>query len=53
MLGGMFAGHDEGKGKLVKLNGKKYIEFYGSSSDLANKKHYGGNQVVMQRQDFL
>ena len=42
MLGGMFAGHDEGKGKLVKLNGKKYIEFYGSSSDLANKKHYGG-----------
>ena len=42
MLGGMFAGHDEGKGKLIKLNGKKYIEFYGSSSDLANKKHYGG-----------
>ena len=42
MLGGMFAGHDEGKGKLIKSNGKKYIEFYGSSSDLANKKHYGG-----------
>ena len=42
MLGGMFAGHDEGKGKLIKSNGKKYIEFYGSSSDVANKKHYGG-----------
>ena len=42
MLGGMLAGHNEGKGKLVKTNGKKYIEFYGSSSDLANKKHYGG-----------
>ncbi len=42
MLGGMFAGHDEGKGKLIKSNGKKYIEFYGSSSDIANKKHYGG-----------
>jgi len=42
MLGGMLAGHDEGKGKLVKTNGQKYIEFYGSSSDLANKKHYGG-----------
>ena len=42
MLGGMFAGHDEGKGKLVKSNGSKYIEFYGSSSDTANKKHYGG-----------
>ena len=42
MLGGMLAGHDEGKGKLVKSNGSKYIEFYGSSSDIANKKHYGG-----------
>ena len=42
MLGGMLAGHDEGRGKLVKTNGQKYIEFYGSSSDLANKKHYGG-----------
>ena len=42
MLGGMFAGHDEGKGKIIKINGKKFIEFYGSSSDVANKKHYGG-----------
>ena len=42
MLGGMFAGHDEGSGKVVKSNGSKFIEFYGSSSDTANKKHYGG-----------
>ncbi len=42
MLGGMFAGHDEGKGKIVKANGSKFIEFYGSSSDTANNKHYGG-----------
>ena len=42
MLGGMLAGHDEGKGKVVKINGDKYIEFYGSSSEVANKKHYGG-----------
>ena len=42
MLGGMLAGHDEGKGKIVKTNGHKYIEFYGSSSLTANKKHYGG-----------
>ena len=42
MLGGMFAGHDEGGGKIIKSNGTKYIEFYGSSSDTANKKHYGG-----------
>jgi len=42
MLGGMFAGHDEGKGKIIKVNGNKYVEFYGSSSLVANKKHYGG-----------
>ena len=42
MLGGMFAGHDEGGGKITKTNGSKYIEFYGSSSETANKKHYGG-----------
>tara|TARA_B100002051_G_scaffold253696_1_gene267843 strand:- start:488 stop:1522 length:1035 start_codon:yes stop_codon:yes gene_type:complete len=42
MLGGMFAGHDEGGGKIIKSNGNKFIEFYGSSSDTANKKHYGG-----------
>ncbi len=42
MLGGMFAGHDEGGGKVIKSNGSKYIEFYGSSSETANKKHYGG-----------
>ena len=29
-------------GKIVKSNGHKYIEFYGSSSLTANKKHYGG-----------
>ena len=42
MLGGMFAGHDEGGGRIIKSNGSKFIEFYGSSSDPANKKHYGG-----------
>jgi GMP reductase len=42
MLGGMLAGHDEGKGKLIKYKGEKFIEFYGSSSLVANKKHYGG-----------
>ena len=42
MLGGMFAGHEEGGGKIVKKNGSKFIEFYGSSSDTAMNKHYGG-----------
>ena len=42
MLGGMFAGHEEGGGKKVKKNGSQFIEFYGSSSDTAINKHYGG-----------
>ena len=42
MLGGMFAGHDEGGGKVVTKKKKQYVEFYGMSSDKANKKHFGG-----------
>ena len=42
MLGGMLAGHKEGGGKVISNNGKDYIEFYGSSSEEANEKHYGG-----------
>jgi len=42
MLGGMFAGHEEGGGKKIKKNGSQFIEFYGSSSDTAIDKHYGG-----------
>ncbi len=42
MLGGMLAGHKEGGGKIVNADGKRYIEFYGSSSEEANEKHYGG-----------
>ena len=42
MLGGMLAGHKEGGGKVIIDRGKSYIEFYGSSSEEANEKHYGG-----------
>ena len=42
MLGGMLAGHKEGGGKIFTQNGIDYIEFYGSSSEEANEKHYGG-----------
>jgi len=60
MLGGMFAGHDEGGGKIITkyhrsgevekldtgwqdiIEEKKYIEFYGMSSQAANNKHFGG-----------
>ena len=42
MLGGMLAGHKEGGGKVIKEGDKEFIEFYGSSSEEANEKHYGG-----------
>ena len=42
MLGGMLAGHKEGGGEILVEKGKKIIEFYGSSSEEANEKHYGG-----------
>ncbi len=42
MLGGMLAGHIEGGGNEIEENGDKFIEFYGSSSEEANEKHYGG-----------
>ncbi len=62
MLGGMFAGHDQGGGEIItkyyqsneyefcKLTGdqvfkteeKKFVQFYGMSSETANKKHFGG-----------
>ncbi len=60
MLGGMFAGHDEGGGEIITryyrtgeveqkdgvwediIEEKKFIEFYGMSSQAANNKHFGG-----------
>ena len=42
MLGGMLAGHKEGGGDIIEENVSKFIEFYGSSSEEANEKHYGG-----------
>lgn len=56
MLGGMLAGHDEGGGDIISkqyltnevVDGKQvteekqFVQFYGMSSDAANKKHFGG-----------
>ena len=58
MLGGMLAGHDEGGGEIItktyasneidlvteqpKWEKKKFVQFYGMSSDAANTKHFGG-----------
>ena len=42
MLGGLLAGHQEGGGQIIKKNNIEFVEFYGSSSEEANSKHYGG-----------
>ena len=52
MLGGMLAGHDEGGGKVITkqyttseigvTQVKKFVEFYGMSSQTANDKHFDG-----------
>ena len=42
MLGGMLAGHSESGGTLVEVDGEKFKQFYGMSSETAMKKHVGG-----------
>ena len=62
MMGGMFAGHNEGGGKIIEkkfkthqyevdidgtllnpvVETKKFVQFYGMSSDTAMTKHKGG-----------
>lgn len=43
MLGGMFAGHDEGGGTVLeRLDGERFVRFYGMSSKEAMNKHHGG-----------
>lgn len=41
MMGGQFAGHDQNPGEIIEENGVKTKWFYGMSSDVAQKKHYG------------
>lgn len=42
MIGGMLAGHTEGGGQICKEGDKKFVEFYGMSSQTAMVKHNGG-----------
>ncbi len=42
MLGGMLAGHKESEQKIHKTKDGKFLHFYGSSSEDAMNKHYGG-----------
>lgn len=42
MLGGMLSGHDQSEQEVVEEGGKKFVRFYGMSSDTAMTKHKGG-----------
>ncbi len=42
MLGGMLAGHNECEGCVVEEDNKKFMLFYGMSSESAMKRHIGG-----------
>lgn len=41
LFGSMFSGFDESAGELVEREGKKYKEYFGSSSNKAMKEFYG------------
>jgi GMP reductase len=41
MVGGQFAGHTQNPGNIIEIDGKQYKQFYGMSSDVAQKTHYG------------
>jgi GMP reductase len=41
MMGSMFSGYDESAGDLVEKDGKKYKEYFGSSSNKALQEFYG------------
>ena len=73
MLGGMLAGHDEGGGDIITkshytqeladfvgnrvIEEKKFVKFYGMSSDVINKKHLVGlkdySQVKVEKSPVL
>jgi GMP reductase len=42
MLGGMLSGHDECGGEVMDVDGNKFMQYYGMSSDTAMNKHSGG-----------
>ncbi len=42
MLGGMLAGHDQSEMNIVEESGKKFVSFYGMSSNTAMTRHKGG-----------
>lgn len=45
MCGSMFSGYDQSAGEIVEKDGKKYKEYFGSSSNKALETFYGKKEV--------
>lgn len=45
MMGSMFSGFDESAGELVEKDGKKFKEYFGSSSNKALTEYYGKKEA--------
>ena len=45
MCGSMFSGFDQSEGKLIEKDGKKYKEYFGSSSNKAMIEFYGKKDI--------
>lgn len=45
MAGSVFSGYEQSGGRTVEKNGKKYKEYYGSSSNKAMIEHYGKKET--------
>lgn len=55
MFGSMFSGYDQSGGELVEIEGRKYKEYFGSSSNKALHKFYGkkDNHRASEGRDVL
>jgi GMP reductase len=51
MCGFLFVGYDQSSGKIVEINGKKFKEYYGSSSEFSKnkleKKHIEDHKILV------
>lgn len=45
MFGSMFSGYDQSGGEIVERNGRKYKEYFGSSSNKAMQQFYGKKEA--------
>ena len=51
MFGSMFSGYEQSGGETIEKNGKKYKEYFGSSSNHAMENFYGKKDVYRASED--